>query len=796
MKQTGRSAVKPSLTGGELWSYRTGKGIFSTAVIDGAGNVYIGSADRYFYALDKTGAERWKVLNGEIVDSSALLDDKGRVYYGSGDGILRALDTRTGAEVWKFHAEAPEVNNAYINWFEGNVAIGPDGTLYAPNDNNALYAVNRDGTQKWKWPMNDQTWSLPAIDPETGNLFVGNNYIAGYAWMTSIWRNTFAISPDGHEVWGHGVQAGVAASPMLTDDGKMIVGAFDGYVRAYSQATGDVLWEFATNDHIYSSPGSLSDGTVIQPSSDGTVYALDPATGRLKWAFDTREPIRSSPSIDGDDNIYFGGGDGRLYVLNKGGTLRFSMGLVAEDRNDFGGSAALGRDAIVIAGESGEIFSVPYDYCLRAEAATDARCDRGGRETLPSDGTFLFFTTPLGSIALEAPKKIAANQPMAFSLVRREAGDSKLALLDEDTLKVEVTPAADVSVDTSGDRRFVTVVPKTRFTPNAEGKLHLKISGKYLVNPTRSGLLFSGGTTGGLFSQEFDFELGAGPDGMAFPVPAAPGDPSGVFELQRIAVPYPTVMPSYNQIGFDSLHYLVGMVEGTSEKSIGWVVGGMLAETENKTLPDPATKVLFPVDITYKDGLMNMVNESGFTVNAMNFDMPFDLFRVSAHLNAAGVPVSQPGVHVKTKCNNIEFYGPFLAKLGFCNPRTDLLNVYGSTDIRPHQGGVASAPAGIGTVKFALTRGWFGGAATNPYVTATLTGTSLKLADHSYGVLLVDAATGKPVSIKYGLATARTATSTGNVETVSVNFLESLRPAKMRAYLMVDTYPAAMGLVE
>ncbi|MFO0740115.1 MAG: PQQ-binding-like beta-propeller repeat protein [Labilithrix sp.] len=800
LRQDGRSPVHARANAAtKPWSFKTGKGIFSTAVIDGNENVYVGSADTYFYALDRHGDLRWKVKNGEIVDSSALLDDKGRVYYGAGDGFVRALDVHDGREVWRFAAAEPSTTGGYIKWFEGNIAIGPDGTLYAPNDNRHIYGLERDGgTSKpgWPWLMNDQTWSLPAIDPATGNLYMGNNYIAGYSWMMSFWRNTFAISPSGRELWGTGVQATIAASPMLSD-GRMILGAFDGYVRAYAQDTGAELWKFATNDHVYASPGALSDGTIIQPSTDGTVYALDPKTGALRWQFDTREPIRSSPAIDADDNIYFGGGDGRLYVLNRNGTLRFSRQLIKSDRNDFGGSPALGKDLIVIAGESGEIFATPYDYCLRADAAGDADCDVSAKEALPDDGASLLFTTPLGSVLPEPPAKVEANQPLAFTLMKRTSGDTKLALLDERTLKVTLDPPAEVDVDTSGDRRFVTIVPKSRFAANAAGKVKIRVRGDYLVNPSREGLLFSGGTKAGAFDQTFELALGAGGPAYDLPVPARAGDPSGVLELNRIAVPYPTVMPSYNQIGFDSLHYVVGMVEGSGDKRIGWVVGGML-DANDKTVIDPETKVLFPVEVSYRDGLLDLVNESGFTVNAMNFDMPFDLFRVSAHLGADGTPVSQPGVHVKTKCQNIPFYGPFLAKLGFCNPTTDVLNVFGATNLRPWNGGVAKAPSGVGTVTFTKAGGWLGGLATNPSVIANVTGSSLKLSEHSVGVLLVDATTNRPLSLKYGLAatTMRTAGPNGELTSVVVSFPESLRPAKMRAYLMIDTYPAAVQTLE
>ncbi|UCH28700.1 MAG: PQQ-like beta-propeller repeat protein, partial [Myxococcales bacterium] len=59
--QTGRSPVLPIDTGADPWVFETGKGIFSTAVIDGDNNVYVGSGNRVFYKLDKEGNELWSV---------------------------------------------------------------------------------------------------------------------------------------------------------------------------------------------------------------------------------------------------------------------------------------------------------------------------------------------------------------------------------------------------------------------------------------------------------------------------------------------------------------------------------------------------------------------------------------------------------------------------------------------------------------------------------------------------------------------------------------------------------------
>jgi outer membrane protein assembly factor BamB len=382
--QTGRSPVLPIDTGAAPWVFPTGKGIFSTAVIDGDNNVYVGSGDRAFYKLDKNGKELWSVLTGEVVDSSALLDDQGAVYFGSGDGFLYALNREDGSEIWKFEADPPSLHGALINWFEGNVAMGVDGTLYVPNDNRCTYAIDRnEGTSKWCFVTLDQTWSLPALNHETDRLFMGSN--------NPLAASIFGIGAgDASALWFVAVQATVAASPMVatTDpDGLVTVGGFDGFLHGLRQSDGTAEWSFGARDHIYASPAQAEDGTIIQPSADGTIYAIDPATGSVVWAYDTREPIRSSPAIDGKGNIYVGSGEGQMFVLNPNGSLRWSIKLIDDERDDLNSSPALGKEFVVLSGESGEVFGIPYDYCLR-ENLQDPRCTIGPGEPLPDEGVF------------------------------------------------------------------------------------------------------------------------------------------------------------------------------------------------------------------------------------------------------------------------------------------------------------------------------------------------------------------------------------------------------------------------
>jgi outer membrane protein assembly factor BamB len=781
--QDGRSSVMPSLTGGVFWDFPTGKGVFSSPIVAADGTVLVGSADQNFYAIKPDGTLRWKVETGGIIDSSGLLDDQGNVYFGAGDGQLRAVDLATGGAVWTVSADPPTTNGAFINWFEGNVSMGPTGTLYVPNDNFFVYAVDRAaGAFAWRFRMPDQTWSLPAVDAASGALFVGNNNLLPF-----LGKNTFSIGPTGMPLWEESSLGSVAASPALTADGKMIVGGFDGYVRAYDAASGAELWETGTRDHVYASPALLPDGTVVEPSADGTIYAFDPSSGAILWTFDTPEPVRSSPAVDGAGNVYAGGGDGRLYVLNPDGSLRWSLLLIDQDRQNLNASPALGSDAIYLGGESGEVFSVPYDYCLRPMAQSIPGCSTTPDESLPENGAVLVYSAPFGALDFTPPAEIEDNQALAFTLKVRVDGRTQLDILDNASFTATADPPAQLAVDISGDGKFVTVTPVSTFAAGPDGNVSLTLSGNYLTDLTRAGLALSGGTVGGKVSAAFSFAVRP-PETypLPLPTPQMPGDPAGVWELSRLSLPLPTILPSYNQIGFDSLHYLIGIVEGTGTTGVAWMAGAKVLQGQTDAVIDPATQALLPLALTYQGGELTLANADGLTVDVLNALIPFRTFRMTAFLAADGSGPNGAFLSGSTICADVPVYGMYLETLGLCNPQTNVLTVFGGANLAPYGSGSASAPAGVGTVAFS---------ATASAVTATLTGSSLLLAEHVAAILLVDAATGAPVTLSYGPDTTRTTTAAGAIATVTVPIAGQTLPAMARAYLMIDTYPAAVATI-
>ncbi len=791
--QNGRSTVLPEKSGLQPWEYNTGKGIFSSPVIDGDGNIYVGSADHYFYALDAKGKIKWRHLTNEIIDSSALLDDQGRIFVGSGDGYVYAFERKKGKLLWKFKAHTPaEVTKLYgmktynLNWFEGNIGILKDGTLLAPNDNYLVYTINRiTGKPQKPFKNSEMGWSLPAVNTETGRIFFGSTFAA--------LKNTFCYdTATGKKVWKNGGLGTVAASIMLTSnnpDGAAVVGGFDGILRAYAQDDGFQIWKFGARGHIYASPAQLSDGTIVQPSADGTLYAINPEDGTLKWAFDTREPIRSSPAVDGEDNIYFGNGEGRLFCVNPNGTLKWAYQCITDDRNDLNASPALGKKGVYVAGENGGIFFIPYDYPDSAAGKRDPRCVQGPGEDLPSEGNHLFFTTRFGGLKLKAPESIDANEPLAFSLFVRKKGDTVLAAIDKETLKVSFSGGKEGKVNVSADRKFITIIPREKWTGSEGGILTINLKGTFITEMSRIGLKFFGGSEGGIYDQTFTFKINARKNiPMPYKIPAKQGDASSMFVLSRLAAPSPAILPSWNQIGFDSLHYLYGIVEGKGDNAVLWGVRGKLEGKDKKTVVDTAMNDRFPLMLNHDNGLLTLFNYEGFLLDFNGtWDMPYAFYRLAAPVDTKGKLTKRPALNAIARCDEIEFYGKFLKLTGMSEFDTGLMYIYGGSNLDIYGKGFTRGPGTPGDVSFSTS---------DRAVSITVKEGTLKKNAHVYGLLLIDTKTGKPVSANYAGKTTVTSDASVIVTGVTLQLDDDSFTGSARIYYMVDTYPAAKGEVE
>jgi hypothetical protein len=440
---------------------------------------------------------------------------------------------------------------------------------------------------------------------------------------------------------------------------------------------------------------------------------------------------------------------------------------------------------VVVAGQDGGVFFVPWDHPLTEAGRRDPRSVLGPGEALPDDGVFLLYTEPFGRYRVDPPETIEANQPLAFTLFVREGGDTRKALFDPSNLEVRVSGDPAMRLDVSADGQFWTAVPETTWIGPEGGSVRVEVRGGHLVDPRRFGLKFFGGRPAGRIDRDFTFRVPprAG-TGSPYRVPDGPGELATRFEFSRFAAPNPTMLPSWNQIGFDSLHYLAGPVEGTAERALVWVVAGRVRE--GRTLADPELDLRFPLEMTADGGLLTFVNRDGFEIDFVgSWEMPFGFYRVSTRFDPDSGRIEAPGaLNAVALANELEYYGNFLKLLGMAHFRTGHMAAFGGLDLRVDGEVEPIAPEAAGQVSFERDADG---------VSAIVRGGSLRAADHVYSLVVVDAASGRALPLDYTKRTEVGTDPEDRVVSVRIGFDGAEVPDEVRALYVVDTVLVARG---
>ena len=293
-------------------------------------------------------------------------------------GILSADDSSPGTLKWKFQI--------YGTYNESSPAIGSDGTIYVGGSGYYLYAINLDGTLKWKFDVSSYH-SSPAIG-SNGTIYVKNDdYL-------------YAINSDGSYKWKFDTYYYISSSPAIGSDGTIYVGTYGSYNYLYAiNHDGTLKWKFKTGDDIKSSPAIGSDGTIYVGSEDHFLYAINP-DGTLKWKFETGRKIDSSPAIDSDGTIYVGSEDSYLYAVNSDGTLKWKF----EAGGYIDSSPAIGADGTIYVGcNDSYLYAINSDGSFKWKFKTGD--DIKSSPAIGSDGTiyvgsndhFLYAVNPDGS---------------------------------------------------------------------------------------------------------------------------------------------------------------------------------------------------------------------------------------------------------------------------------------------------------------------------------------------------------------------------------------------------------------
>ncbi len=339
--------------------YFTGNAIFSTPVINRNEIIFVGSADKSFYAIDPIhNAIWWSFRTRGIIDSAACIDNNDNLYVPSGDASLYKL-SREGKKQWQFNLlkeNYPRISSIY--WWEGNIAIGPNGLLYAGNDDFYLYAITLDGEIRWSFSAGLQIWSVPAFNK-------------GLVYFTSFDMCVYALNQDtGRKVWKRRLGNFIASSPAIGENGDVYVTSFDGSIVALYGDSGKIKWRLKTSKSIYASVAIAPDGMIFVGSGDGFLYCINAETGVIAWVLQTGSPIWSSMVIGLDPTkqesylLYLGTSAGLIIAITPSGQRRWTYHVKASlhsGRTGINASLALGKHGLVAATNAASVVYIPYN---------------------------------------------------------------------------------------------------------------------------------------------------------------------------------------------------------------------------------------------------------------------------------------------------------------------------------------------------------------------------------------------------------------------------------------------------
>jgi polyvinyl alcohol dehydrogenase (cytochrome) len=299
-----------------VWSVQATDGDFTGTPVEADGIVVAVSGGGTVLAIDaSTGEVRWTRdvtdASGELVNGTAAIAD-GRVFVPisrANGPELAALSFADGTPLWKVGYDPQTGADTFgspVVW-DGKVFIGTSGQNGDPDvplrgSVTALDAAT--GGQVWQThtvPPGDNggpVWSTPAIDTDTGTLFVGtgNAYsgeaadttdaIVAFDARTGELRRHFQATAGDVFTTTSGGAAGpdydFGASPQLItgSTGQKLVGdgQKSGTYWALDRATLSPAWSFTTG------PGSALGGIIGSTAYDGKrVYGPDTPGGE-QWA--------------------------------------------------------------------------------------------------------------------------------------------------------------------------------------------------------------------------------------------------------------------------------------------------------------------------------------------------------------------------------------------------------------------------------------------------------------------------------------------------------------------------------
>ncbi|HEC66476.1 MAG TPA: hypothetical protein ENI23_14410 [bacterium] len=318
------------------------------------------------------GTVLWTFEAGGGIEASPTIGEDGTIYFGAMDGYVYAVN-KDGTLKWKTKIGTPQIKgyggDSHLSSVTSTPAIDKDGNIYVTSRDQYIFALNSEGEIKWKFQINltPDHWGSALIGDD-GTIYINasppdeNFYPVDetiYIRDNPPKGGLYALNPDGTLKWHYTVDFRMFNSPTMDKEGTIYIA---------------VLTDYYENKLIAFNP-------------DGTV----------KWEVLLPQPVESSPTAGDNGVIYLGSFDqagkvAGLFAVTEEGILWHHV---------VGGKEVLSTPAIApdgtihIGSMTSKVFAINPDGTRKWEFDTGGSTVESST-AIGADGTLYFGVNPGG----------------------------------------------------------------------------------------------------------------------------------------------------------------------------------------------------------------------------------------------------------------------------------------------------------------------------------------------------------------------------------------------------------------
>ncbi len=261
----------------------------------------------FVYAISlSNGSMAWrypaeKADSKEAYFANPVLSEDGQLIIASAGSnhSLSSLNPATGNLNWTF-------SDAEGVWIASPLVLGD--TLYAPNTDGKLYALDLNGSFLWAKHIGGALWAQPVSDGD-------------FLYITSLDHHVYAFDLQKKEVtWNVDLGGAIPGALALDAEGKLYLGSFASAIVSIDSQSQNLAWETPTKGWIWDAP-VLDADTLYVGDLDGYFHSINTADGSENWdAFQPDGPVTGSPLVS-KDFVVLGTESGTAYAIDNDGKI-------------------------------------------------------------------------------------------------------------------------------------------------------------------------------------------------------------------------------------------------------------------------------------------------------------------------------------------------------------------------------------------------------------------------------------------------------------------------------------------